>query len=171
MNDLPDAAASAPPAAPTAPAPTGRARSDGHDRILLSLIAAARTIEERLESELAAAGLSAAKLRILAQLAQADSPLAFSELAECQRCVRSNITQIVDRLETEGLVRRVDDPVDRRIVRAQLTASGRERHARGAAIFQQVQAQLAAALPRAERDTLERALAALNALPPHNGQD
>lgn len=142
-----------------------------HDRILLALITTARALEERLEAELAAAGLTGAKLRILAQLAQAAQPLTFGELAEFHRCVRSNITQIVDRLETDGLVRRVDDPMDRRIVRAQLTAQGRERYVKGAEIFHQVQAELVAALPRAERDALERALTTLNSLPTRNGQD
>jgi DNA-binding MarR family transcriptional regulator len=145
--------------------------NDSPARILLPLIMAAHTIETRLETELAAAGLSGAKLRILAQLAQADRPLAFSELAEFQGCVRSNITQIVDRLETEGLVRRVDDPVDGRIVRAQLTDLGRERHARGAEIFHDVDAALSAALPQSQRESLQRALVALNSLPDRNGED
>ena len=136
-----------------------------HDRILLSLITAARTIEERLEAQLGGAGLSGAKLRILTQLADAAGPLAFSELAESHGCVRSNITQIIDRLETEGLVRRVDDPVDGRVVRAQLTVRGRERQEKGAELFRAIQAEIAATLPPEDRESLERALAALNGLP------
>lgn len=147
--------------APSAPLPI----TAENDRILLSLIAAAHAIEEKLEAELAAAGLSGAKLRILTQLAQAGKPLAISELAESQRCVRSNITQMVDRLETEGLVRRVDDPVDGRVVRALLTARGRERQERGAEVFHAIQAEITAALPSTDRESLERALAALNGLP------
>jgi DNA-binding MarR family transcriptional regulator len=157
MNDSQDAVGPAPSAA--------LAVAADNDRILLSLIAAAHTIEERLEAQLATAGLSAAKLRILTHLAHAGKALAISELATSQRCVRSNITQIVDRLETEGLVRRVDDPVDGRVVRAQLTARGRERQERGAELFHAIQAEIITTLPPNDRESLERALAALNGLP------
>jgi DNA-binding MarR family transcriptional regulator len=154
MNDLQDAVGPAPAAALAGPA--------DNDRILLSLIAAAHTIEEKLEAQLATAGLSAAKLRILTHLAAAGKALAISELAASQRCVRSNITQIIDRLETEGLVRRVDDPVDGRVVRAQLTPRGRERQERGAELFHAIQAEMTAAIPPKDRESLERALTALN---------
>ena len=52
-------------------------------------------------------------------------------LAEQCSCVRSNITQLVDRLEAEKLVRRADDPKDRRSILAELTPEGRSRHAAG----------------------------------------
>lgn len=47
---------------------------------------------------------------------------------------KSTITRIVDRLEREGLVRRIADPHDRRAQRVLLTPSGAERvaHARQA---------------------------------------
>jgi DNA-binding MarR family transcriptional regulator len=132
------------------------------DCFVPALLAAAHRIEERLETELAATELSAAKLRVLTQLVRAGKPLAISELAESQRCVRSNITQIIDRLETNGLVRRVHDPVDRRVVRAQLTARGRERQKQGADVFHSLQAEITGALSAADRESLERVLAALN---------
>ncbi|HUF64970.1 MAG TPA: MarR family transcriptional regulator [Gemmatimonadaceae bacterium] len=152
MNDFQGAVESTPSAA----------LADTDSSILLSLITAAHAIEEKLEAELAAAGLSGARLRILTQLANTSKPLAFSELAESHRCVRSNITQIIDRLETEGLVRRVDDPVDGRVVRAQLTARGRERQERGEEVFRAIQAEITATIPPMDRESLERALAALN---------
>jgi DNA-binding MarR family transcriptional regulator len=132
------------------------------DCFVPALLAAAHRIEERLETELAATGLSAAKLRVLTQLVRAGKPLAISELAESQRCVRSNITQIIDRLETNGLVRRVHDPVDRRVVRAQLTARGRERQQQGADVFHALQAELTAALSASDRESLKRSLAGLS---------
>ena len=73
-----------------------------------------------------------AKYSALKQLAAADEPLSLSELAARLVCVRSNISQLVDRLEADGLVRRVEDPRDRRCVRAALTDLGRERQAAGA---------------------------------------
>jgi DNA-binding MarR family transcriptional regulator len=128
---------------------------------MLSLLRAAHAIEARLEQGLATVGLSPAKHAVLSQLAQAGEPLTLSELAARVSCVRSNMTQLVDRLEAEGLVRRVDDPDDRRIVRAAITTLGQEREAAGAVQVQQIQSEFAAALPESDRVALERALVML----------
>ena len=129
--------------------------------VMLSLLAAAHAIEARLEQSLATVGLSPAKHAVLSQLAQAGEPLTLSELAARVCCVRSNMTQLVDRLEAEGLVRRLDDSGDRRIVRAAITSLGEEREAAGANQVRQIQSEFAAALPDSDRAVLERALAAL----------
>ena len=128
---------------------------------MLSLLAAAHVIEARLEHGLATVGLSPAKHAVMSQLANAGEPLTLSELASRVCCVRSNMTQLVDRLEAEGLVRRIDDPGDRRVVRAALTPLGEEREAAGAAQVRRIQSEFAAALPEADRAALERVLAAL----------
>jgi DNA-binding MarR family transcriptional regulator len=114
-----------------------------------------------MEEALTAVGLSSAKYTVLAQLAQAREPLTLSELAARVSCVRSNMTQLVDRLEAEGLVRRVDDPADRRMVRAVLTELGQEREAAGAEQVDRIQTEVAAVLVKSDRAVLERALAAL----------
>jgi len=72
--------------------------------------------------------------------------------------VRSNITQLVDRLEADGLVRRVEDPKDRRSVRATLTPLGRERQAAGARCVRDVQREMAERLAGTDGGALERAL-------------
>ena len=81
-----------------------------------------------------------------------DQPISLSELAEKLTCVRSNITQLVDRLEADGLVKRIDDPADRRAVPREVTRLGRERHAAGAklvnAVLQAVAKELAAVDPK-----------------------
>lgn len=97
------------------------------DALASALARVARCLEDRLDAALAEVGLSAAKLGVLTQLVEAGSPLPLGELAARMRCVRSNVTQLVDRMEVDGLVRRVDDPADRRTVRAELTRLGRER--------------------------------------------
>ena len=129
--------------------------------VMLSLLAAAHAIEARLEQGLSTVGLSPAKHAVLSQLAQAGEPLTLSELASRVCCVRSNMTQLVDRLEAEGLVRRIDDSGDRRIVRAAITPLGEEREAAGANQVRQIQSEFAAALGTSDRPALERALAAL----------
>ena len=93
-----------------------------------ALIEAARTLESRLEQALAPHQLSLAKFGVLRCLVHEDRPLPLSAIAQRQRCVRSNMTQLTDRLEADGLVRRVDDPNDRRAVLAEPTEAGRVAH-------------------------------------------
>src|SRR5262245_8232441 len=113
---------------------------------VFGILDAARSLEARLEATMAESGLSMAKFGILKTLALADRPLSLTELASCQQCVRSNITQLVDRLEGEGMVRRVDDPTDRRSIRAELTSVGRERFAAGEASFTALTQKLSVAV-------------------------
>src|SRR5260370_41549439 len=93
--------------------------------IAFSLIHAAHCIEAHLEKALAAVNLTGPKFGALSVLVAQDQPLSLGELAEKLTCVRSNITQLVDRLEADGLVKRTDDPSDRRGVRAEVTKLGR----------------------------------------------
>jgi DNA-binding MarR family transcriptional regulator len=93
--------------------------------LVSSFLETADAVEARLEAAVSPMGLSLAKLGLLHHLAEAKEPLPLSELAQHQNCVRSNITQLVDRLEKEGLVRRRPDPEDRRASRLTSEASGR----------------------------------------------
>lgn len=129
--------------------------------VMWSLLRAAGAVEGRLEEALAEVGLSGAKLAALTQLVEAGEPISLGELAAQCACVRSNITQLVDRLESEKLVKRVADPQDRRSLRAAITALGRERQASGARKIEAVRKQLAGALKAIDGDALQRALADL----------
>jgi DNA-binding MarR family transcriptional regulator len=51
-------------------------------------------------------------------------PLPMSRLAETLACDASNVTGLVDRLESRGLVRRLSLPKDRRVKVLQLTPMG-----------------------------------------------
>jgi len=51
-------------------------------------------------------------------------PLPMSRLAETLSCDASNVTGLVDRLESRGLVRRQPSPEDRRVKALQLTPRG-----------------------------------------------
>jgi DNA-binding MarR family transcriptional regulator len=75
--------------------------------------------------------------------------------------VRSNITQLVDRLDAEGLVRRVENPVDRRSKKAAITPLGVERQAAGAREMERVQTELGSALSAIDLAALERVLTKL----------
>jgi DNA-binding MarR family transcriptional regulator len=134
----------------------------GPDReLLFSLINGARAVEQRMEQALTTVGLSMAKFGALTHLVEAGEPLTLSECAEKMTCVRSNITQLVDRLEAEGLVERAGDANDRRAVRAQVTPLGAERQAAGAKEVAKVQRELAQALKGMDRGALQRALTAI----------
>ena len=106
-------------------------------------------------------GLSSAKFSALTHLVEAGEPMSLSECAKRMTCVRSNVTQLMDRLEAEGLVKRVDDPNDRRGVLATVTQLGFERQAAGAKQLAQVQKEFAKTLASADRDMLARVLAAM----------
>ena len=145
----------------TTAGPVSATESDGSDPVMSSLLDAAHALEARLEHQLAAVGLSMSKLGVLTQLVEAGVPLPLSALATRLCCVRSNITQLVDRLEADGLVRRVDDAVDRRSVLAQVTELGAQRQRAGAAELAKIREQFAQSLPASDRAVLVRILAAL----------
>ena len=126
---------------------------------LFSFLEVADGLFERIAEALSRVGLSYAKYEILKHLQEANGPMTLGALAEGQHCARSNITQLVDRLEAEGLVRRVDDPEDRRAVRAQLTPAGLAQAEEGSTQIDVVRAQFAAALTTPERVQLARLLA------------
>jgi DNA-binding MarR family transcriptional regulator len=127
-------------------------------RALIQILRALGTVEERLEDALEPLGLSLAKLKALAQLVEAGEPLPLGTLAERCACVRSNITQLVDRMEADRLVVRSDDPRDRRSVRAELTEAGRTRHAEGMRAMRTAEAELLSRLQPPEQEELVRLL-------------
>ncbi|HEV7993567.1 MAG TPA: MarR family transcriptional regulator [Gemmatimonadaceae bacterium] len=136
----------------------GRSGPDGGT--LSAVLEAAERLQARLETALVEVGLSISKFDAMDQLMMADDPLTLGELAARLQCVRSNITQLVDRLESEGLVKRGSCSEDRRAVRAMVTPVGRERHAAGVTAIRAVQAELAGKLGVDDRERLVRLLGA-----------
>ena len=126
----------------------------------LALLHAAQAVGDQLEAALNELGLSMAKQSALTKLAEAGEPLTLSDLAARLSCVRSNITQLVDRLEGDGLVRRVNDSTDRRSVRAELTVSGIEKQKAGATAMTRVQDMLSKKVSGTDLSALESALEA-----------
>src|SRR3989454_11036271 len=132
-----------------------------NEKIAFSLIHAAHSIEGQFEKALAAVNLSGPKFAALSVLVTQDEPISLSELAAKLTCVRSNVTQLVDRLEADGLVNRTDDPADRRAVRAEVTALGQKRHAAGATVVNAVLQDVAQQLSAVDAQVLKRALDAV----------
>jgi DNA-binding MarR family transcriptional regulator len=138
-----------------------RARAVATDEVMFSLMHAAGAVERRLEEALGQVGLSMPKFGALTHLVRAGGPVSLGECAAKMTCVRSNITQLVDRLEADGLVRRVDDPGDRRGVKALVTPLGIESQAAGARLVEQVQKEFAKSISGVDRGALARALDAI----------
>lgn len=129
--------------------------------VTMSLLSAAQAVEARIEAALIPLGLSLAKLNVLGILVASTSPLTLGELAQRLACVRSNVTQLVDRLEADGLVRREADPADRRSIRAVVTDAGRERQHAGSLALARVQDDISQLLAGFDSGHIERALSAL----------
>lgn len=73
-------------------------------------------------------GLSEGRFQILVRLQQfPDGRMTMGDLADMLDVTPRTVTGLVDNLERDGLVRRVDDPRDRRSVYAEITEEGRAR--------------------------------------------
>ncbi|MDB4880384.1 MAG: yusO 1 [Gemmatimonadetes bacterium] len=129
--------------------------------LTLLLLDAARAVEARTEHALAEIGLSLAKLGALRHLVIAEAPLSLSQLAERHCCGKSNVTQLVDRLEADGLVARVGDPADRRTVHATVTPAGRAAYERGNALLAEQERSLDERMGSVPRADLARGLRTL----------
>ncbi len=130
----------------------GKAEEPGD--LLRALIWAGHAVEDRLDAALLRYGLSLPKLGILRHLVAAGEPLPLGALSVRLGCVKSNITQLVDRLEAERLVRRVADPEDRRSTLAEITPEGARRYEAAARALAETERELLASIPPEERAQL-----------------
>jgi DNA-binding MarR family transcriptional regulator len=135
-------------------------RSGPDEGALVAVLSAATVLRERLEAALVAIGLSVSKFDALDQLIRAGEPLTLGTLAGRLQCVRSNVTQLVDRLEAEGLVKRGSCSEDRRAIRATVTPFGLDRHAAGLEAIESVQNEVAERLNAVQRAQLVELLSA-----------
>jgi DNA-binding MarR family transcriptional regulator len=117
---------------------------------LMGLLHTAYAAQAEVEAKLATIELSLPKLLALKALADAGDALPLGQLAERLSCVKSNITQLVDRLEADGLVARKADPGDRRTRLAELTEAGKTACVDGTRLQEDTERALLTALSRDE---------------------
>jgi MarR family transcriptional regulator, organic hydroperoxide resistance regulator len=114
-----------------------------------------------LTAQLAELDLTPVQAHALRRL-DPERPLAMSALAEVLFCHASNVTGIVDRLESRGLVERTPGADDRRVKTLVLTREGAEARAQVIELLSEPPTALTA-LPAADQrallDILRRALA------------
>lgn len=87
-----------------------------------------KLIQPRLDAVFADHGLEAWEFDVLATLRRTGEPfqLTAGQLLQSMMLTSGAMTHRIDRLETRGLVRRVDDPADGRVVLVTLTRLGIE---------------------------------------------
>jgi DNA-binding MarR family transcriptional regulator len=132
---------------------------------LHDLLHVAGFVENFVESRLAAAGLSLPKLAALNRLVEAGDALPLGHLADRLACVKSNVTQLVDRLEVDGLVSRAPDPNDRRSRLAVITDAGRRAYEQGRRIHQEAERELFGVLTAEEAAALAALIGKLDRSP------
>ena len=57
-----------------------------------------------------------------------DSPLSMGELCKMANVKMPSMTEVVDRFEQEGILERIRDMEDRRVVKVKMTAKGKKMH-------------------------------------------
>jgi DNA-binding MarR family transcriptional regulator len=139
--------------------------TEGAIGLLALLIKSGRLAESRLDDALAAAQLTFVKWRALDTLAKGEEAVPLKLLPGQLHCVKSNVTQLVDKLEAEGLLRRLPDPEDRRGTRVDLTEAGRAAHKAGREALEQTTRAVFETFQEEDRETLRRLLHLLEAPP------
>jgi DNA-binding MarR family transcriptional regulator len=124
---------------------------------LLALLHTADAAQAHVETSLGRIGLSLPKLAALTVLKDAGQSLSLGDLAARLSCVKSNVTQLVDRLEADGFVSRAVAPDDRRSRLAFMTPAGRAACEKGGRLRDQAARELFSDLTESET----RLLAAL----------
>ena len=140
------------------------ARADDHRalRIWLRLLTCTQMIERVVRSRLRERfATTLPRFDLMAQLERHPGGLKMNELSRMLMVTGGNVTAIVDQLEREGLVERLDDAADRRAFRIRLTPLGRKTFAEMARAHEEWVVELLAGLSRREHDELLKLLAKL----------
>jgi DNA-binding MarR family transcriptional regulator len=138
------------------------ARSDDHRalRIWLRLLTCTQLIERQVRSRLRERfATTLPRFDLMAQLARHPEGLKMNELSRLLMVTGGNVTGVVDQLEGEGLVERVDEPADRRAFRIHLTKAGERSFADMARAHEEWIVELLAGMTRREQDELLKLLA------------
>lgn len=126
----------------------------------LRLLTCTQMIERRVRSRLRERfATTLPRFDLMAQLERHPEGLKMNELSRLLMVTGGNVTAIVDQLEKEGLVERLDEPADRRAFRVRLTRSGERSFAEMARAHEEWVVELFGGMSRREQDDLLRLLA------------
>ena len=129
-------------------------------RLWLRLLTCTQLIERRVRSRLRERfATTLPRFDLMAQLARHPEGLKMNELSRLLMVTGGNVTAIVDQLEGEGLVERLDEPADRRAFRIRLTPAGERSFAEMARAHEEWIVELLAGMTKREQDELLKLLA------------
>lgn len=138
------------------------ARADDHRalRLWLRLLTCTQMIERVVRTRLRSRfGTTLPRFDLMAQLERHREGLKMNELSQLLMVTGGNVTAIVDQLEKEGLVERLDEPADRRAFRIRLTRSGDRAFAEMAREHEEWVVELLSGMSRKDQDELLKLLA------------
>jgi DNA-binding MarR family transcriptional regulator len=130
--------------------------------IITNIQHATHSIGRHLEAALTEIGVDQGEAHVLSVLT--GGPASVGALVEAVGVKRSTLTNILDRLETRGLVRREINPADRRSFLVRPTRGGSRAARKVAAAFGDVDARLRRQTTAKERQVFDDVLARLEAL-------
>ena len=94
--------------------------------VFTAILRSYQLLEDQVKAVMRHHGLTFARYEILTWLAtDPESSLALSWISKTLRIPPATVTDLIDRLESDGLVRRVPHPSDARTTLAEITAKGR----------------------------------------------
>src|SRR5512138_1493769 len=129
-------------------------------RIWLRLLTCTQMIERVVRSRLRSRfATTLPRFDLMAQLERHREGLRMNELSQLLMVTGGNVTAIVDQLEKEGLVERLDEPADRRAFRIRLTRAGEKSFGEMAREHEEWLVGMLSGLSRREQDELLRLLA------------
>jgi DNA-binding MarR family transcriptional regulator len=137
-----------------------RARDHRALRVWLRLLTCTQMIERRVRLRLRERfATTLPRFDLMAQLERHPEGLKMNELSRLLMVTGGNVTAIVDQLEKEGLVERLQEPADRRAWLIRLTSSGERGFAEMARAHEELVVELFGGMSRREQDDLLRLLA------------
>jgi MarR family transcriptional regulator for hemolysin len=112
------------------------------ERFVTSAILLTRRWRAIMDAEVKRFGLTTATCRPLFYLGELGEGVRPMDLAEALDMERPSLGQLIDRLEKQGLIRRQDDPHDRRGKTLHLTKAGRMIYERTAEVADHMRSRL-----------------------------
>ncbi|WP_066952774.1 MarR family winged helix-turn-helix transcriptional regulator [Streptomyces lushanensis] len=98
---------------------------DADGMLAEQLLRLTRRLQRVQKRQMEPIGITPAQARLLRTVAYYEQPPRMADLAERLEVVPRAVTTLVDGLEASGWVRRAPDPTNRRVIRIELTDSGR----------------------------------------------
>ncbi len=139
-----------------------RARDESSALLLHRLRGATALVDRAVARALEPHGLTAAQYEVLKVMAQAYAEsLPCSEVGKRLSGPSSDVTRLLDRLETVSLMARERDASDRRVVHTKITEKGREVLALAEPAVRRAEAQALAGLDDVDREQLTALLASV----------